>query len=318
MLAVASDGAVRAGALTGPGPHAAGPTSILITVVQFARVDSGSVRQGSSAWRAADEAARLASVEIAPLRTMADSEAAAALVQAVWGELVLEPALIRAFQHAGSVTLAALDDGRMVGFVLGFVGTDDGTHLHSHILGVLPEWQSRGVGHALKVAQRAAALDMGLDEVRWTYDPLIARNARFNLVKLGTTATRFLPEFYGAMRDAVNRGDRSDRFEVRWRLTSDRVERAIRGELEAPADDPCLLLRPDPDGGPAMELADKDEGRPWGVAIPLEFQDLRRTDPSLAGRWREAASEVFARCFARGLAATWFSRDGTYTFEPQP
>ena len=69
--------------------------------------------------------------------------------------------------------------------------------------------------------------DAGIQEVRWTYDPLLARNARFNLGRLGAVAVGLLPAFYGQMTDRLNRGDRSDRFEVRWLLGSDRVLRAV-------------------------------------------------------------------------------------------
>src|SRR5205823_7392831 len=105
---------------------------------------------------------------------------------------------------AGSGLLGARDGGALVGFVAGFLGVQEGLHAHSHMLGVVQDAQSRGVGYALKLAQRAACLDAGIDEVRWTYDPLVARNARFNLVKLGAVATRFLPGFYGEMTDRLN------------------------------------------------------------------------------------------------------------------
>src|SRR6478735_8510006 len=134
---------------------------------------------------------------------------------------------VEAWASAAQAASAAGDE--LVGFVLGFAGFSDGRHLHSHMLATVPEWQSRGVGFALKLAQRGAALDVGLDDVRWTYDPLLARNAWFNLTKLGATATAFLPEFYGEMTDLLNAGDRSDRFEVRWPLRSRRSIAAAAG-----------------------------------------------------------------------------------------
>src|SRR5262249_6048049 len=141
--------------------------------------------------------------------------------------------------------------GELVGFVLGFAGFADGPHLHSHMLATVPEWQSRGVGFALKLAQRAAALDAGFGEVRWTYDPLPARNAWFNLMKLGSEATAFLPEFYGDMTDLLNVGDRSDRFEVRWSLRSNRSAAAASG-----------VPPPEVGGGPALLEAAGDPGAP--------------------------------------------------------
>ena len=121
------------------------------------------------------------------------------VVEAVWGAQELQRELVRAMQLAGCVLIGATPGGGgdLVGFVWGFAGWADGPHLHSHMLATMPALQSRGVGYALKLGQRAAALDAGFGEVRWTYDPLLARNAWFNLMKLGATGTGFLPEFYG-------------------------------------------------------------------------------------------------------------------------
>ena len=185
-------------------------------------------RHWDPAWAAADRAG----VSLRRLDGLDDAEAVRSVITQVWGEQVLPRELIRAFQHAGSVLYGAEAEGEMVGFVLGFAGLDGGLHVHSHMLAAVPGRQNHGVGYALKLAQRAECLDLGIEEVRWTFDPLVARNARFNLVKLGAEAFRFLPDFYGEMTDVLNRGDRSDRFEVRWRLRSVRVERALRGEAE--------------------------------------------------------------------------------------
>src|SRR4029077_16138055 len=102
------------------------------------------------------------------------------------------------------------------------------------MLAAVPRLQDRGVGFALKLAQRAVCLDHGIDEVRWTFDPLVARNARFNLAKLGAEGVAVFREFYGPMEARRNPEDRSDRFEVRWRLSSPRVDRALRGEGSPP------------------------------------------------------------------------------------
>jgi hypothetical protein len=172
----------------------------------------------------------------------------------VWGAQELQRELVRAMQLAGCVLIGATADDHsrdLVGFVWGFAGWSGGPHLHSHMLATLPDLQSRGVGFALKLAQRAAALDAGFDEVRWTYDPLLARNAWFNLMKLGASATAFLPEFYGRMTDLLNAGDRSDRFEVRWLLRSARAEDAAAG---SPA--------PEPAGGVPLLEAAGDPARP--------------------------------------------------------
>jgi predicted GNAT superfamily acetyltransferase len=180
------------------------------------------------AWALAHETARASGVVLRPLSTAEDLRGVGSVIDAVWGPDAMPPALLRAFQHAGGVLVGAFADREQVGFVLGFLGWEGGLHVHSHMLAVLPDRQSRGVGRALKLSQRASCLDRGIDQVRWTYDPLLAGNARFNLNLLGVVATAFHRDFYGAMPDRLNRGERSDRFEVRWGLASERVRRAPR------------------------------------------------------------------------------------------
>src|SRR5438093_8046967 len=165
-------------------------------------------------WSLDDQTAEAAGISVEPLTELEDAEGIRRVLGKLWGEDILDGGIIRAVQHAGGLLYGAKSNDDLIGFVLGFAGFDEGLHVHSHILGVLPDWQGRGVGYALKLAQRARCLDEGIGEVRWTYDPLVARNARFNLVKLGCIATRLLRGFYGEMTDNLNKGDRSDRFEV--------------------------------------------------------------------------------------------------------
>jgi predicted GNAT superfamily acetyltransferase len=269
---------------------------------------------------AEDQAARAAAragVRLRALGGLDDAERVAAVVEELWGPGQMPPSLVRAFGHAGSVILLAepVEGGSAAGFVLGFLGNADGLHVHSHMLGVRPSWQDRGVGRSLKLGQRAACLAAGIEEARWTFDPLVRRNARFNLVKLGAMATGVLPGFYGEMDDRINRGDRSDRFEVRWPLASPRVDAA--------ADDAPIEPRP----GPVVLDVD-DRGRPLEtgsapapgavVRIPPDHHAARVADPAVGRAWRDASLRAFEACFAAGLAATWIGPDGGYVFEEVP
>jgi predicted GNAT superfamily acetyltransferase len=271
----------------------------------------GAVR---AAWDLVDAAAAHAGVEIRPLTDLEDADRIRRVVELVWEEQVPPREIIRAMQHAGGVLFGADHKGELVGFVWGFVGLSEGLHLHSHMLGVLPEWQVRGVGYALKLAQRADCLDQGIEEVRWTYDPLVARNARFNLVKLGAEAFRFLPQFYGDMTDRLNRKDRSDRFEVRWRLRSDRALAALEGRAVEPAAGAALLGAMD-DGAPSPRRTGSVPAAGSTVAIPPNYYDLKSSRPELAARWRTETVDVFQSCFDRGLIATWLTRDAEYVFD---
>jgi predicted GNAT superfamily acetyltransferase len=170
----------------------------------------------------------------------------------------------------------------------------------------------RGVGFALKHAQRAWALGHGVTSMVWTYDPLSSRNARFNLVKLGAVALDYTVDFYGPMEDGINSGDETDRVTAVWALAGPRAVAAAEGrQTDVAGPDPAITTgRADaaPDGGP---LTAHDEGGLW-CRVPTDIVAVRRQDPDLASRWRSAVREVFVAAFAHGLAATSMTRDGWY------
>ncbi|UOE44255.1 hypothetical protein [Agromyces larvae] len=180
--------------------------------------------------------------------------------------------------------------GPIVGAAFGFLGWAGGIHLHSHMNAVDPAHRGRGVGVALKLRQRAVCLAHGVGEIRWTYDPLIRRNARMNLVRLGAEVGAYLPDFYGELRDAINLDDRSDRFEVRWRLDSPRVRRALE-------------RRPQP--------AWHADGE--GLALVADFEAVRGGAPDIARELRERSRVAFAAAFADGLRPELDAR-GDYVF----
>ncbi|MGD1053633.1 MAG: GNAT family N-acetyltransferase [Candidatus Dormibacteria bacterium] len=159
------------------------------------------------------------------------------VIDAVWhreGDAVA-PELLRALAHSGNCVLAARSGAGMVGATVSFRGVHEGRPtLHSHITGILPGAQLRGVGLALKLRQRAWALANGIESVTWTFDPLIARNAHFNLTKLGAEAAEYLVDFYGPLHDDANGDDATDRLLAVWTLASPRVARALAGRAPAP------------------------------------------------------------------------------------
>ncbi len=281
---------------------------------------------GTRPWIDARGAAVRAGVRLVTLEALRDVGRINQVIDRIWGDQYLHPDLLRALQHAGcSLIGAESPEGALVGYAFAFPGTDRGVHLHSHMAAVLPEWQARGVGYALKLAQRAEGLERGIAEIRWTYDPLLARNAWFNLVKLGGVAVRLLPDFYGDMKDLQNAGDRSDRFEVRWSLASRRVEGALGGAGPRPGPEGAAWrLRSAPPsalGGWPRPAEDGGAGPPEGtraalVAVPSDYQALRAADRGLAVAWRDAARRAFAACFAAGLVATSIDRASVYLFEP--
>ncbi|MFL5736784.1 MAG: GNAT family N-acetyltransferase [Actinomycetota bacterium] len=268
----------------------------------------------SEPWQRAFDAADAAGVSLRPLEELEDADRILDVMIATWGEHQLLPReLIRALQHSGNVPYGAFVGGELRGYVLGFLGSDSGgAHIHSHMLAVRPGGRSKGVGYALKLAQRAQALDAGVFVVRWTYDPLLARNAHFNLEKLGASADGFARDFYGEMDDALNRGDRSDRATVRWDLEgrSDGIRRSEGSSI--------AILRRTGDMPPRPQRivdARVDEGVGVRIAIPEDYPALREADPELARSWRDAVAEAFEACLAAGMVAVEFERSScTYSF----
>lgn len=223
--------------------------------------------------------------------------------------------------HNGGLALGAFEGGKMVGFAFGFPGlyeVPDGPRLKhcSHMLGVLPGLRDSGIGFALKRAQWQIVRKQGIDRVTWTYDPLQSRNAYLNIARLGAVCNTYLREVYGEMRDGLNAGLASDRFQVDWWVNTQRVERRLgrkpRGELGISDYDSAriphiyrvtrgadsLLCPPEHFSIPheAMLLAE----------IPFDFMQIRQANFPLAAAWRASTRQVFEACFGLGYLVTDF------------
>jgi predicted GNAT superfamily acetyltransferase len=255
-------------------------------------------------------------IEIRPIETEEEYRAVEQLQREIWGaqdiEIVAHEMLMTAHKNGG-VMLGAFDREKLAGFVFGFVGlTPDGRVKHcSHMAGVAADYRDRNVGYALKLKQRDQALAQGIELVTWTFDPLESRNARFNFHKLGATCDTYLRNFYGAMRDALNAGLPSDRFQVNWLIGSSRVESRLRGAI-AGASLSSLLA----EGVPLINspVADRFLRPPEKVLpfeevcaliqIPSDFQSLKAADRELALAWRLHTRGLFEEAFAKGYVAT--------------
>jgi predicted GNAT superfamily acetyltransferase len=247
-----------------------------------------------TAGRDAAVAAQRAGVRVAELTGIDDLRAAADLLCRVWGagspDQIVNLPTLRALTHAGNYAAGAYRNGRLIAATVTFLGIG---HLHSHVTGVVPGGQGAGVGYVLKLHQRAWALEHGIPEVRWTFDPLVRRNAYFNLQKLGAWATAYLVDFYGPLADGINVGDASDRLYVTWELAGARAAAAVRGELPAPQPGPAAVL----------------------VRLPADIEGLRASDPAEAARWRHAVRDELRVALAAGRQITGVTRDGCYVLE---
>jgi predicted GNAT superfamily acetyltransferase len=274
----------------------------------------------AAAVTAAEAAARAAGVRIEELHELAELERLCALYEGIWrsdpsvGPMVTTEWL-RALSHAGNYVSGAYAGESLVGGCIGFFAAPVGQALHSHIAGVAAGMRGRNVGFALKLHQRAWALQRGIARVAWTFDPLVRRNAWFNLAKLGALPTAYLERFYGAMSDGINAGEESDRILVDWSLDADRVVRACAGrplELDVAAllaDGATVGLDADVAGRPVPSRA---AGGVVLVGVPADVERLRLEDRGAAQAWRFGLREVLGGLLADGGSVTGFAREGWY------
>ncbi|MBO0811405.1 MAG: GNAT family N-acetyltransferase, partial [Microlunatus sp.] len=201
----------------------------------------------------------------------------------------------------------AYDGTELVGGSVGFIGGPQRDVLHSHITGVARSRTSAGIGYALKQHQRAWAGERGLTAISWTFDPLIARNAHFNLHRLGGRIVEYLVDFYGPMIDGLNLGQPSDRAFVRWELA------APAAAPECP--EPVAALIIGPDGGPVHQ-PELIATTPVELIIPADIENLRRTDPEAALEWRLALRAALVPLLTDGWTVDGFRRSGGYLVTP--
>ncbi|HEU4900723.1 MAG TPA: GNAT family N-acetyltransferase [Actinomycetota bacterium] len=262
------------------------------------------------ATQAAVAAATAADVVLRELHRIEELKAAQRLFMEVWRPAEGQPPpmtveLLRALSHAGSYVVGAYAGTRMVGASAGFFTAPPEPGLHSHITGVAPQGQHQGIGFALKVHQRAWALARGVATVVWTFDPLVARNAWFNLAKLGAAPTAYLEDFYGPMTDAINAGMASDRLLVTWNLNDPAVAAACAGRPRQPAlgratAEPALTVGPD-----LAPVAHDIQAPLSTVAVPPDAEAL---DPERRRAWRAAVRQALGDRMAAGAVVTGFLR----------
>lgn len=209
--------------------------------------------------------------------------------------------IIVALLHAGGILLGAFDEEQIVGFALAFPALRNGqVILWSHVTGVLPAYQGRGIGKQLKLKQRELALEKGYSCIAWTFDPLQVGNANFNFHHLGCISYAYHVDFYGTVNDGLNKGLPTDRFEVDWVITSQEVNDRLRGKVrDYPLEQMPFVLSIDGDELPVVEAL--DEMPPYLLAvIPRNINRLRKEKLPVALQWRQSTRHVFTTLFRQG------------------
>ena len=235
-------------------------------------------------------------IEVHELTQQSELEHAVRLQKEIWGFADVDLLPVRLFVVAGKIggqVLGAFDGGRMVGFCLGIPGLKPGgvTYLHSHMMGVVADYRNRGVGRLLKTRQRTDALARGVELIEWTFDPLEIKNAFFNIERLGVVVRRYVLNQYGTSSSHLHGGLPTDRCVAEWYIGSARVEIVL--ECRVP---------------PRHEIL----GR---IPVPVEIEELRKSDPKHAREIQLSVSEQFLRHFEKGHAVVGFEKSeqaGTY------
>ena len=249
---------------------------------------------------------------IRPLASHAERETCVELQRETWGRAFTElvpPSLLYAVQRIGGIVAGAFDPaGRMLGFVFGFTGMENGTLVHwSDMVAVRADAQGRGIGPALKMWQKDAVRRLGVTVMYWTCDPLVAKNAHLNFNHYGVRVAEYAQDLYGGeTHSPLHRGVGTDRFIVAWDL--DRAGAPPR---------PTAALLGAPVVNPGAGAGEAEGPERFGAApppalrieIPDDISSVQDASLDLAGRWRATTRRAFLWCLAHGYTVAGFARD---------
>ena len=229
------------------------------------------------------------SIQLRELVNLQNQDSARRIFDLTWAMdagTEITPNLLQAMVHSGAYLSGAFIDNKIVGAAFAFPATNNGLHLHSHMTAVLDEFRDQGVGYALKIDQWNWAKKQKYSHLSWTFDPLVRRNAKLNIVKLGVDISAYYPNFYGAMPDALNAGDDSDRLMVSWST-----------DINAPK---------------ARELITQPKPDDILIQIPEDIVGIRSKDQSESMKWRRQVREQFLSAFEKNGKVVGFSANNEY------
>ena len=265
----------------------------------------------------------LDTVTIRDLASLDDYTECVDLQEETWGRGFSERvpgAILRVSQKIGGVTAGAFDgNGRMIGFVFGMTGIRDGQPAHwSDMLAVREEARGRHIGDRLKHYQRERCISLGVQTMLWTADPLVARNAHFNINRLGARPVEYVENIYGANTGSTLHGELpTDRFVYAWALSAPYTP-APGCDAERPGDHALPLVNPvAEDGAPAPVAPDAGAGSPSvRIQVPHDLVAVQQAGGDGAMRWRLSVRAAFTAHFARGLRVVRFvrSHDGAFPY----
>lgn len=247
--------------------------------------------------------------------------------RSIWSEspadIVYAP-MLTSIARNGGLVLGAFAEDRLVGFALAFLGMDTNQpdrpamanlKLCSKRLGILAAYRNHNIGYQLKLAQRDFAQKRSIRLITWTYDPLLSRNAYFNLRKLGCLVSRYHRDYYGTESPSLTILGSSDRLQADWWITSRRVAERLEGSrgvltLAQYLGAETSILNPTTVTSEGFPVPAEQIKQPDGlfalVEIPTDYLRLAQTNLALARSWRTHSREVFGAVLNRGYVATDF------------
>ena len=247
----------------------------------------------------------VAGIEIRQLYDLDNFAEVVRLQDLIWGfdpTDLLPMRFLVVVSRVGGHVFGAFEGNRMVAFCFAMPGIKPGprSYLHSHMLGVLPEYRDRQIGRQLKLRQRTEALSRDISLIEWTFDPLELKNAFFNIERLGAIVRRYSVNQYGITASPLHGGLPTDRCYAEWWIDSPRARAVVEGS--ARPTDPL----------PAHDRVER-------ISYPAEIARIRAEDRPRAVEIQARNAEKFQSAFSRGLAVTRFERsasEGTYILEP--
>ena len=228
-------------------------------------------------------------IQVRRLETLTDQTLGRQIFDETWAMdsgTEITPNLLQAMVHSGAYFSGAFIGGKCVGAAFAFPATTEGLHLHSHMTAVLDDYRDQGIGYSLKIDQWHWAKKNNYAKITWTFDPLVARNAKLNLIKLGVDISAYYPNFYGDMPDVLNAGDESDRVMASWKVISDQPV--------------------------AKSVITNPEKSDTLIKIPEDIVAIRSEDISESLKWRRKVREEFMRAFEKGSKVVGFSANNEY------
>lgn len=231
----------------------------------------------------------MSNIRVRALKSLPEQTAGREIFDITWpviGGTEITPNLMQAFVHNGAYFVGAYDGEKIVGATFGFIGTNGGIHLHSHMAAVLENYRDRGIGALMKRHQFIWAFENEIPFITWTFDPLVKRNAKLNILKLGVEVASYHPNFYGVMPDLINAGDDSDRLMAKWAVApTPPTEKPISTAL------------------PVGAIA---------ISVPEDIVELREKNLAEAKATRIRVREEFIAAFGDGYKVVGFSDEAGY------